>query len=190
MKLADGCLPHVRGSCQAETRGRGHGRRAAEKTVLLTSEGDPPGARGYAQPDSSDAVKETLDRNPPELASDITGPRHLLAGGVALQGPTCAALWEDADAQPTWPESPTTCVAVVRALARGVPRRSTAPIATSRKRRRRQAARPKVARPSRPRWVVVRERLRKELSCTTRRSGVDGADYSCASRPGPAAHDI
>ena len=64
-----------------------------------------------------DAVKETLERTPPELAADITKEGILLAGGgVLLQG-FAERIHEETGMPTRLAESPLTCVAVGSGLA-------------------------------------------------------------------------
>jgi hypothetical protein len=74
-------VPDGRGAAGRDPRAR-HGLRAAEDGGA-DQRGDPPGARGAAR-QIIDAVKETLDRTPPELASDIMDRGIMLAGGGSL----------------------------------------------------------------------------------------------------------
>jgi rod shape-determining protein MreB len=66
-----------------------------------------------------DAVKDTLDRTPPELAGDIMDRGITLAGGGALLQGLEQRLRDECQMPCQLAESPLTCVAV-RALARGV----------------------------------------------------------------------
>jgi len=59
-----------------------------------------------------DAVKETLDRTPPELASDIMDRGIMLAGGGSLLQGLDERLREETQMPAHLAESPLTCVAV------------------------------------------------------------------------------
>ena len=71
------------------------------------------------------AVKETLDRTPPELASDIMDRGIMLAGGGSLLQGLDERLREETQMPAHLAESPLTCVAV------GSPTGSPAPIAAA-----------------------------------------------------------
>jgi len=81
------------------------------KTVVLTSEEI---RQALEEPVSQiiDAVKETLDRTPPELASDIMDRGIMLAGGGALLQGLDERLREETQMPAHLAESPLTCVAV------------------------------------------------------------------------------
>jgi rod shape-determining protein MreB len=95
---------------QAEIRGRDM-VSGLPKTVVLTSE-EVRGA--LEEPVSSiiDAVKETLDRTPPELASDIMDRGIMLAGGGSLLQGIEERLRHETQMPAHLAESPLTCVAV------------------------------------------------------------------------------
>ena len=59
-----------------------------------------------------DAVRETLDRTPPELASDIIDRGIVLAGGGALLRGLDERLRDETQMPAHLPESPLTCVAL------------------------------------------------------------------------------
>ena len=59
-----------------------------------------------------DAIKETLDRTPPELASDIMDRGIMLAGGGSLLQGLDERLREETQMPSHRAESPLTCVAV------------------------------------------------------------------------------
>ena len=63
-------------------------------------------------PQIIDAVKETLDRTPPELASDIMDRGIMLAGGGALLQGLDERLRHETQMPAHLAESPLTCVAV------------------------------------------------------------------------------
>jgi rod shape-determining protein MreB len=81
------------------------------KTVVLTSEEI---RQALEEPLSMiiDAVKETLDRTPPELASDIMDRGIMLAGGGSLLLGLDERLREETQMPAHLAESPLTCVAV------------------------------------------------------------------------------
>jgi len=81
------------------------------KTVVLTSE---EVRHAIEEPLSQivDAVKETLDRTPPELASDIMDRGITLAGGGSLLHGLDERLREETQMPAHLAESPLTCVAV------------------------------------------------------------------------------
>ena len=81
------------------------------KTVVLTSEEI---RQALEEPLSQiiDAVKETLDRTPPELASDIMDRGIMLAGGGSLLQGLDERLREETQMPAHLAESPLTCVAV------------------------------------------------------------------------------
>jgi len=81
------------------------------KTVRLSSE---ELRIAYAEPLRTivDAVKETLERTPPELASDIAARGLLLAGGGALLRAFDALLRGETRLPVHHSESPLTCVVV------------------------------------------------------------------------------
>ena len=59
-----------------------------------------------------DAIKETLDRTPPELASDIMDRGIMLAGGGSLLQGLDERLRDETQMPAHRAESPLTCVAV------------------------------------------------------------------------------
>src|SRR5436189_16489 len=95
---------------QAEIRGRDM-VSGLPKTVVLTSEEI---RQALEEPVSQiiDAVKETLDRTPPELASDIMDRGIMLAGGGALLQGLDERLRHETQMPAHLAESPLTCVAV------------------------------------------------------------------------------
>ncbi len=95
---------------QAEIRGRDM-VSGLPKTVVLTSEEI---RQALEEPLSQiiDAVKETLDRTPPELASDIMDRGIMLAGGGSLLQGLDERLREETQMPAHLAESPLTCVAV------------------------------------------------------------------------------
>jgi rod shape-determining protein MreB and related proteins len=95
---------------QAEIRGRDM-VSGLPKTVVLTSE-EIRGALEEPISQIIDAVKETLDRTPPELASDIMDRGIMLAGGGALLQGLDERLRHETQMPAHLAESPLTCVAV------------------------------------------------------------------------------
>jgi rod shape-determining protein MreB len=95
---------------QAEIRGRDM-VSGLPKTVVLTSEEI---RQALEEPLSQiiDAVKETLDRTPPELSSDIMDRGIMLAGGGSLLQGLDERLREETQMPAHLAESPLTCVAV------------------------------------------------------------------------------
>ncbi len=97
VKLEIGSAHEMDEEVQAEIRGRDM-VSGLPKTVVLTSE-EIRGALEEPISQIIDAVKETLDRTPPELASDIMDRGIMLAGGGALlQGLDERLRHENADA--------------------------------------------------------------------------------------------
>ena len=100
---------------ELEVRGR-HLATGLPKSVLLTTD---EVREALADPVTAivEAVKETLERTPPELAADITQTGILLAGGgVLLRG--FAERIEDETGMPTHlADSPLTCVAIGSGMA-------------------------------------------------------------------------
>src|SRR5271156_4506194 len=95
---------------QAEIRGRDMVSGLA-KTVVLTSE-EIRVALEEPLAQIIDAVKATLDRTPPELASDIMDRGIVLAGGGALLQGLDQRLRQETHMPTHLAESPLTCVAV------------------------------------------------------------------------------
>src|SRR5881227_720975 len=95
---------------QAEIRGRDM-VSGLPKTVVLTSE-EIRGALEEPVSQIVDAVKETLDRTPPELASDIMDRGIMLAGGGSLLQGLEERLRHETQMPAHLAESPLTCVAV------------------------------------------------------------------------------
>ena len=86
---------------QAEIRGRDL-VSGLPKTIVLTSEEVRMALEEPLQA-IIDAVKETLDRTPPELASDIMDRGIMLAGGGALLQGLDERLRDGRRCRPTWP---------------------------------------------------------------------------------------
>src|ERR687885_108764 len=95
---------------QAEIRGRDL-VSGLPKTVVLTSE-EVRAALEEPLVQIIDAIKETLDRTPPELASDIMDRGIMLAGGGSLLQGVDERLRDETQMPAHRAESPLTCVAV------------------------------------------------------------------------------
>src|SRR5436190_2223640 len=95
---------------QAEIRGRDL-VSGLPKTVVLTSEEVRMALEEPLQA-IVDAVKETLDRTPPELAADIMDRGIMLAGGGSLLQGLDERLRDETQMPAHLAESPLTCVAV------------------------------------------------------------------------------
>jgi rod shape-determining protein MreB len=110
LKLEIGSACPMSEEPQAEIRGRDM-VAGLPKTVVLTSEEI---RRALEEPLNQiiDAVKETLDRTPPELASDIMDRGIMLAGGGSLLQGLDERLREETQMPAHLAESPLTCVAV------------------------------------------------------------------------------
>src|SRR3982751_2512979 len=110
VKLEIGSAYPLEEEVQAEIRGRDL-VSGLPKTVVLTSEEI---RQALEEPVSQiiDAVKETLDRTPPELASDIMDRGIMLAGGGSLLQGLDERLREETQMPAHLAESPLTCVAV------------------------------------------------------------------------------
>ena len=110
VKLEIGSAYPMEEEVQAEIRGRDM-VSGLPKTVVLTSEEI---RQAIEEPLSQiiDAVKETLDRTPPELASDIMDRGIMLAGGGSLLLGLDERLREETQMPAHLAESPLTCVAV------------------------------------------------------------------------------
>ena len=110
LKLEIGSACVMAEELQAEIRGRDM-VAGLPKTVVLTSEEI---RQALEEPLSQiiEAVKETLDRTPPELASDIMDRGIMLAGGGSLLQGLDERLREETQMPAHLAESPLTCVAV------------------------------------------------------------------------------
>jgi rod shape-determining protein MreB len=95
---------------QAEIRGRDI-VTGLPKTVVLTSE-EIRGALEEPLAQIVGAVKVTLDRTPPELASDIMDRGMMLAGGGSLLHGLDERMRQETNMPAHIAESPLTCVAV------------------------------------------------------------------------------
>jgi rod shape-determining protein MreB len=110
LKLEIGSAFPMAEEVQAEIRGRDM-VSGLPKTVVLTSE-EIRGALEEPVSQIIDAVKETLDRTPPELASDIMDRGIMLAGGGSLLQGMDERLRHETQMPAHLAESPLTCVAV------------------------------------------------------------------------------
>lgn len=110
VKLEIGSAYPLREEAQAEIRGRDM-ISGLPKTVVLSSE---EVREALAEPlvQIVDAVKSTLDKTPPELASDIMDRGIMLAGGGALLQGLDERLRRETEMPIHVAESPLTCVAV------------------------------------------------------------------------------
>ena len=119
VKLEIGSAYPLEEEVQAEIRGRDL-VSGLPKTVVLTSE-EVRAALEEPLVQIIDAIKETLDRTPPELASDIMDRGIMLAGGGSLLQGLDERLRDETQMPAHRAESPLTCVAVgLGPLARGV----------------------------------------------------------------------
>ena len=110
IKLEIGSAFPLEEEVQAEVRGRDL-VSGLPKTVVLTSE-EVRSALEEPLAQIIGAVKETLDRTPPELASDIMDRGIMLAGGGALLQGLDERLRDETQMPCHLAESPLTCVAV------------------------------------------------------------------------------
>jgi len=110
VKLEIGSAYPMGQEVQAEIRGRDM-VSGLPKTVVLTSE-EIRAALEEPLAQIIDAVKETLDRTPPELSSDIMDRGIMLAGGGSLLQGLDERLREETQMPAHIAESPLTCVAV------------------------------------------------------------------------------
>jgi rod shape-determining protein MreB len=110
LKLEIGSAFAMAEELQAEIRGRDM-VSGLPKTVVLTSEEIRV---AIEEPLSQiiDAIKATLDRTPPELASDIMDRGIVLAGGGALLQGLADRIRDETQIPTHLAESPLTCVAV------------------------------------------------------------------------------
>jgi rod shape-determining protein MreB len=110
LKLEIGSAMELDPELESEVRGRDL-ISGLPKTVRLSS---AELRAAYAEPLRTivDAVKETLERTPPELAADITGRGILLAGGGALLRAFDGLLREETGLPVRHSDSPLTCVVV------------------------------------------------------------------------------
>ena len=110
VKLEIGSASPLREEVQAEIRGRDM-ITGLPKTVVLSSE-DVREALEEPMTQIIDAVKSTLDKTPPELASDIMDRGIMLAGGGSLLQGMDERLRRETEMPIHVAESPLTCVAV------------------------------------------------------------------------------
>jgi rod shape-determining protein MreB and related proteins len=110
VKLEIGSAYPLREEVQAEIRGRDM-ITGLPKTVVLSSE-DVRQALEEPLVQIVDAVKSTLDKTPPELASDIMDRGIMLAGGGSLLQGLDERLRRETEMPIHVAESPLTCVAV------------------------------------------------------------------------------
>jgi rod shape-determining protein MreB len=110
LKLEIGSACPIDEELQAEIRGRDM-VSGLPKTVVITSE-EIRQALEEPLGQIIEAVKETLDRTPPELASDIMDRGITLAGGGSLLQGLDQRLREETQMPAQTAESPLTCVAV------------------------------------------------------------------------------
>jgi rod shape-determining protein MreB and related proteins len=110
VKLEIGSAYPLREEVQAEIRGRDM-ITGLPKTVVLSSE-DVRDALEEPMIQIIDAVKSTLDKTPPELASDIMDRGIMLAGGGSLLQGLDERLRRETEMPIHVAESPLTCVAV------------------------------------------------------------------------------
>src|SRR5665648_1235995 len=110
VKLEIGSAYPLEEEVQAEIRGRDL-VSGLPKTVVLTSE-EIRSALEEPLVQIIDAIKETLDRTPPELASDIMDRGIMLAGGGSLLQGIDDRLRDETQMPAHRAESPLTCVAV------------------------------------------------------------------------------
>jgi rod shape-determining protein MreB len=95
---------------EAEIRGRDL-VTGLPKTLVITSE---EVREAIEEPLAAiiDAIKSTLDKTPPELASDVMDRGIMLAGGGSLLQGMCERVREETQMPVNRAESPLTCVAV------------------------------------------------------------------------------
>jgi rod shape-determining protein MreB len=110
VKLEIGSAYPLREEVQAEIRGRDM-ITGLPKTVVLSSE-DVRDALEEPVQQIIDAVKSTLDKTPPELASDIMDRGIMMAGGGSLLQGLDERLRRETEMPIHVAESPLTCVAV------------------------------------------------------------------------------
>lgn len=110
VKLEIGSAYELKDELEAEIRGRDM-ISGLPKTVVLSSQ-QVRVALEEPVTQIVDAVKATLDRTPPELASDIMDRGIVLAGGGSLLGGLDARLRAETEMPIHLADSPLTCVAV------------------------------------------------------------------------------
>ena len=110
IKLEIGSAHPLREEIQAEVRGRDL-LTGLPKTVILSSD-EVRHALDEPVGQIIDAIKQTLDKTPPELAADIMDRGLMLAGGGSLLGGLDERLRQETHMPVHLAESPLTCVAV------------------------------------------------------------------------------
>ena len=110
IKLEIGSAHPLREEIQAEVRGRDL-LTGLPKTVILSSD-EVRHALDEPLGQIIDAIKQTLDKTPPELAADIMDRGIVLAGGGALLQGLDQRLRQETHMPVHVAESPLTCVAV------------------------------------------------------------------------------
>lgn len=110
IKLQIGCALPLEEPETAEVRGR-HNVSGLPTEVQLTSE-EVRGALEEPLQRIVDAVKDTLDRTPPELAADIANRGILLAGGGSLLRAFAERVAAETKMSVSLADSPLTCVAI------------------------------------------------------------------------------
>ncbi|MCW2950687.1 MAG: cell shape determining protein MreB/Mrl family, partial [Thermoleophilia bacterium] len=110
LKLEIGSAFPMQQEMKAEIRGRDL-VTGLPKTLILTSEEVREALKEPVE-QIVDAVKQTLDKTPPELASDIMDRGIMLAGGGALLNGLDERLRHDTHMPVHIAESPLTCVAI------------------------------------------------------------------------------
>jgi rod shape-determining protein MreB len=110
IKLEIGSAHPLREEVQAEVRGRDL-LTGLPKTVILSSD-EVRHALDEPLGQIIDAIKQTLDKTPPELAADIMDRGLMLAGGGSLLGGLDERLRQETHMPVHVAESPLTCVAV------------------------------------------------------------------------------
>jgi rod shape-determining protein MreB and related proteins len=110
VKLEAGSATELREEVRTEIRGRDI-VSGLPKTVMLSSEEVREALRDPVE-SIVNAVKETLDRTPPELAGDIMDRGIILAGGGSLLQGMDQRLRDECQMPAQVTESPLTCVAV------------------------------------------------------------------------------
>jgi rod shape-determining protein MreB and related proteins len=110
IKLEIGSAWGMHEEVQAEVRGRDM-LTGLPKTIILSSE---EVRQALEEPVGQiiDAIKQTLDKTPPELAADIMDRGVVLAGGGALLHGLDERLRHETQMPVHLAESPLTCVAV------------------------------------------------------------------------------
>lgn len=110
LKLEIGSAYVLEEEAQAEIRGRDL-VTGLPKTVVISSE---EVRDAIAEPVASiiDAIKATLDKTPPELASDVMDRGIMLAGGGSLLQGMTERIRQETQMPVHLAESPLTCVAV------------------------------------------------------------------------------